>query len=148
MSVHKNFVLAGKAIFTVEAPASFAAADRPHYTFRVTYKPASLRFPDAYFVGMLTGSDNEHSYSYVGMLDAGSGEVALTRKSKYREDTFSVMLLRRTLARIWANELHVVEAAGFKVHHEGRCGRCGRTLTVPASIESGIGPECIKMMAA
>jgi hypothetical protein len=29
------------------------------------------------------------------------------------------------------------------VHHEGRCGRCGRTLTVPESIESGFGPECI-----
>jgi hypothetical protein len=30
-----------------------------------------------------------------------------------------------------------------EVHHEGRCGRCGRALTVPESIESGFGPECI-----
>jgi len=30
-----------------------------------------------------------------------------------------------------------------EVHHEGRCGRCGRALTVPESIKSGFGPECI-----
>jgi predicted metal-dependent hydrolase len=35
---------------------------------------------------------------------------------------------------------------GFNVHHEGKCGRCGRLLTVPSSIESGIGPECSKIM--
>jgi hypothetical protein len=30
----------------------------------------------------------------------------------------------------------------LEVWHEGRCGRCGRRLTVPESIESGLGPEC------
>lgn len=32
--------------------------------------------------------------------------------------------------------------AQAEVWHEGLCGRCGRRLTVPASIESGFGPEC------
>jgi hypothetical protein len=32
---------------------------------------------------------------------------------------------------------------GVVIWHEGRCGRCGRRLTVPESIESGYGPECI-----
>ena len=32
------------------------------------------------------------------------------------------------------------------IHHENRCGRCGKRLTVPESIESGYGPECIKLM--
>ena len=34
------------------------------------------------------------------------------------------------------------EAKSLEIWHEGRCGRCGRKLTVPSSIESGIGPEC------
>jgi hypothetical protein len=29
-----------------------------------------------------------------------------------------------------------------EIHHEGKCCRCGRKLTVPRSIELGIGPEC------
>lgn len=37
---------------------------------------------------------------------------------------------------------HLMEEAVW--WHEGRCGRCGRRLTVPESIESGFGPECIK----
>jgi len=35
----------------------------------------------------------------------------------------------------------------IEIWHEGRCGKCGRQLTVPSSIESGIGPECSKMLA-
>ena len=33
------------------------------------------------------------------------------------------------------------------VHHAGRCGRCGRKLTVPTSIESGFGPDCLGKVA-
>lgn len=32
------------------------------------------------------------------------------------------------------------------VRHEGKCGRCGRKLTVPESIDRGIGPECAGKM--
>jgi len=32
------------------------------------------------------------------------------------------------------------------ITHEGRCGRCGRLLTVPASVACGIGPECAGKM--
>lgn len=32
--------------------------------------------------------------------------------------------------------------AGLEAHEESRCGRCGRQLTDPVSIERGIGPEC------
>lgn len=30
--------------------------------------------------------------------------------------------------------------------HEGKCGKCGRALTVPASIATGLGPDCAAMM--
>jgi hypothetical protein len=33
------------------------------------------------------------------------------------------------------------------VHHENHCGRCGRTLTVPESVERGIGPDCLAKMS-
>ena len=31
---------------------------------------------------------------------------------------------------------------GLEFFHAGRCGRCGRALTVPESVASGYGPEC------
>lgn len=33
-----------------------------------------------------------------------------------------------------------------EVWHEGSCGRCGRKLTVPSSIETGLGPECAELV--
>jgi hypothetical protein len=36
----------------------------------------------------------------------------------------------------------------LEVWHEGRCGRCGRALTVPESVERGIGPECWELRRA
>lgn len=148
--IGKEFILAGKATFTLEIPEHFAAMHTtpPHYTFRVAHKEASMRFPEAWFVSLLTEPDNENSYSYMGILSAHDGKINLTRKSAYPKTSMVVRLLERTLDRVWANEGEKIEAAGFKLHHEGKCCRCGRLLTVPESIESGIGPECAKRMEA
>lgn len=35
-----------------------------------------------------------------------------------------------------------------EVWHEGRCGACGRRLTVPESIAQGLGPVCAGLVAA
>jgi hypothetical protein len=46
------------------------------------------------------------------------------------------------------NKLKLKNLPDFiEVWHEGKCGKCGRTLTVPSSIESGIGPECMKSLS-
>ena len=34
----------------------------------------------------------------------------------------------------------------LEIRHEGSCGRCGRPLTVPSSIDRGIGPDCAALM--
>lgn len=143
MAVSKQFILAGKAIFTIQLPAG---SDKPHYTFKVDKVEASVRWPEAWFVKMLAGPSNESDYVYVGKLQAGTGEVCLTGKSKVTADTFAFKLLNRVLARIWANDHASYEQHGYKTHHEGKCGRCARRLTVPESIESGFGPECVKLV--
>lgn len=151
----KEFVTAGRAVFTLEVPDTFKAkyeADhrgvtvKPHYTFRVNFKKGEGKYKDTYFLQLLTGPDNTRSYTYLGMVNKDEGTVRLTAKSCRGEGSVEVLLVRRALARVWANEVALIEQAGFKLHHEGRCGRCGRALTVPESIECGIGPECIKQM--
>ncbi len=144
-----DFLTAGRALFTIEVPEAFRAerpSVRPHYTYKITRKEASERFPEAYFVALLSGPDNESDYSYLGMLTPETGDVRLTAKSRYSPDSWPVCILKRVLARIWDGQSAMITQQGWELHHEGKCGRCGRTLTVPSSVESGIGPECAKML--
>lgn len=143
MPVGKDFILAGDAIFTVECPGG----PQPHYTYRVSHVEPNERYPESYFVKLLTGPSNTDDYSYLGKLDPFTGETRTTLKSKALEGSYPHRLLNRVLARIWGDDHEAYERHGFKTHHEGRCGRCGRLLTVPSSVESGIGPECSKIMA-
>lgn len=140
MSVSKEFVLAGDAIFTVEEP------DSKHHTWRIEHVEADDRWPESWFAKLLTGPNNTRDYTYVGKLDPFTGQVATTAKSHRFDDSRALRLLNRVLARIWCDDHAAYEQHGFKVHHEGRCGRCGRTLTTPESCERGIGPECWKLM--
>lgn len=145
MSVTKQFITAGDAIFTIEIPAEHRPADaKPHYTYRVEHVKANDRYPESYFVKVLTGPENTDDYTYLGKLNVEYGEVTTTAKSRSYAGTYLLRILNRVLDKIWRQEQESFERLGFKVHHEGRCGRCGALLTVPASIESGFGPECIK----
>lgn len=144
--IAKDFVTGGRAVFTIECPGAWMhqRGACAHYTYRVSRKEAEpgSQWGDTYFVSLLTGPQNESDYTYLGILDAESGAVRLTRASRMGDDCLAVTLLRRVLARLWAGEADAITAAGFDVHHEGRCCRCGRTLTTPDSIAAGIGPEC------
>ena len=46
------------------------------------------------------------------------------------------------MANIFCEEPDNITEAGFDVHHEGKCGKCGRPLTVPESVKTGLGPIC------
>jgi len=146
--VSKEFILAGKATFTLELPESYAVENslKPHYTFKVRFKEGQNGFSDTYFVSLLTGPDNYSNYRFLGILSPESGSVRTTGKSCLNGEHLAVKLLNRSLNLIWENNAERILQAGFKVHHEGKCGRCGRKLTVPESIETGIGPECAGRM--
>lgn len=148
--VTKDFVIAGDAIFTIEVGelTKTLKEHAEHYTYRVSKSKPSERYPEpSWFVQSLMGPDNTDDYIYLGKLNPITGFVQLTAKSSFPETSFRVRLLRRVLACVWAGDHDAYEKHGFRTHHEGRCGRCGRVLTVPSSIESGIGPECAKKMS-
>jgi hypothetical protein len=133
-----QFVRGGRAIFTV------SNASGKHYTFRVKASKPSEKYPKvSHFVQMLTGPDNTSDYTYVGML-TDEDTVRLTAKSKYNADSEPVKVFNWAL-RVIGGKAGL--PAGYNIQHEGRCCRCGRVLTVPQSIESGIGPECAQKMA-
>ena len=136
--VNKDFVLAGKSIFTADNGKG------DWYTFKVKSKKANANFPETWFIYLMTGPSNEKDYTYLGLLEPFSGRVRLTQKSTFTDDSKPVKVLRWVFGIIWNNgEL----PQGYDVHHENRCGRCGRLLTVPESVLSGIGPECANRIA-
>ncbi len=139
--ITSQFILAGEAIFTIQEP------DGSHHTCKIEHVPAGDRWPDAYFVKLLTGSNNQRDYSYFGKLDKFTGQVRTTAKSARFAGSRALLLLNRVLARIWSDDHVAFERHGYRVHHEGYCGRCGKLLTVPTSVASGYGPECTRIMA-
>lgn len=144
MTISKQFVTAGDATFTIEVPPS--AGQKDHYTYKVEYVPANERWAESYFVKLLTGPDNTKDFAYLGKLDLFTGQVRTTAKSQRFEGSFPLRLVNRILARVWTSDHNAYEQHGYQTHHEGKCGRCGRKLTVPQSILTGIGPECCKVM--
>ena len=130
-----QFILAGKAVFTIRSKRTGA---------RFTYKVTATKEKDAYFVKFMSGPDNEASYTFAGMIFNGNRFV-LGRKARANglsETTPAIAAFIWVFARLIAN----IDPPNVEIWHSGHCGRCARTLTVPESIESGIGPECAKMM--
>jgi hypothetical protein len=142
--ISREFVLAGRAVFTVEPPAATCQRFdfKSHYTFKVKHKEASGQYREAWFVQLLSGPDNASDYMYLGMLHAQTGAVRTTDKSCLTSDSIPVRIVDKVLRAIFGSRSDAISEAGWKVHHEGRCARCGRPLTVPASIERGLGDEC------
>jgi hypothetical protein len=140
-----GFFFGGKAVFTVCPSPEFVRDHedcKDHYTFKLLHKEASAQWPECWMVFLMTGPDNYADFSYMGKLDTRSGAVLLTKKSCVGPNAWPKLILERVIACALANQLDKIEANGWGVLHEGRCCVCGRRLTVPESIESGIGPEC------
>lgn len=134
--ISQAFVLGGKAIFTVQNP------EGEYYTFRVKCPKMDLKKDVGsrmYFVSVLTGRDNESSYSYAGLLNKWSGEVTLTKGSKFSAADKRVRVIKWAISHIWHSQ---PLPQGYVIRHEGKCACCGRTLTTPDSLDRGIGPEC------
>ena len=65
-----------------------------------------------------------------------------TKKSVYKKDSGPMAALNF----LFKQAARPAFPPNFVVRHDGRCGRCGRQLTVPSSIDKGIGPECATKM--
>lgn len=127
----KNFVNGGNATFTIRNPSTGG---------RFTFKVREGRDEHApRFVSVLSGPDNTADFSYLGCIFEGDRFV-VTSKSRIKPDAPSAKAFRWLHERLTAGR----DLGPVEFFHEGRCARCGRTLTVPESITTGFGPECVK----
>jgi len=90
------------------------------------------------FASFLTGADNDVDFTYFATLRGGvmSGQ----------DGSFAAQ--RQAVRAILAPSADL-QAMGLAYALESsNCWRCGRTLTVPASIHSGLGPDCAAKVGA
>lgn len=143
-----KFMFAGNARFTLVSKRTGA---------RYTYQLRATEDDDTrFFLSVLTGADNDADYSYAALMTipdhgaSGTLTVRTTRNSRVAESAPSMVAFRWFIKTLFLSGEEGAERffTQAEVWHEGRCGRCGRTLTVPESIERGIGPECAARLAA
>jgi hypothetical protein len=135
----RRFIEAGNATITI---CSRGSGQRFTYRFRRAEEGGDAR---PWFVSLLSGPDNEGSYSYMGIIRPGAmGGVQFTRKSKVGAGAPSAKGLDWFLHHLYAGNAANLRQA--EVWHEGRCGRCGRKLTVPESVATGFGPDCAQQV--
>jgi hypothetical protein len=130
----REFVLSPK---TAKGSATFTVVSENTGT-RFTYKVAGGG-DKPFFVKVLTGSDNEGDYSYLGTIFDDGARLVPKRDGRISATAPSFKALRFTLAVLNSDDEF---PPAFSFWHEGRCGKCGRKLTDPESIERGIGPVC------
>ena len=132
---------------TVESALEFTTAGNAYLTLRSTRTGTRYTYnvrrtrphkdPPTFTVSVLSGPD---TYRKVGFIDAGG----LFRGQGFYAASPPVQ------AFLWYwDKLHCLQQlpVDLEVWHDGACGVCGRQLTVPESVERGIGPECALKMA-
>lgn len=123
-----NFILAGNSTST------FLNRETDN---RFTYKVKKSKDSDLFFVSVLTSPD---VYTYIGYI---TNDFKLGKKSKISKDAQSVKVFNYIFRKLKSGNL----PEKIEIWHNGKCGKCGRKLTVPSSIDTGIGPECFKNLS-
>ena len=110
-------------------------------TARYTYSFNTSKDDRLVFVRVLTGSDNENDYTYIGYIPVvdNGGVLRLVAGKKGSPGHLAFVGLAWYIHQAQTKP-ELAEKLTFM--HEGTCGKCGRTLTTPESIERGIGPKC------
>jgi len=126
----RTYILAGNSTFTVHNPKT-----GNRFTFKIT---KARNRTGCWWVKVLYGQDNESDFMYIGTI-IKARYIHNSRCSCVSPDAMS----NKCFQWFWK---HVDDYAehGVELVKSTNCARCGRKLTVPISVHSGFGPECIK----
>ena len=137
----RNFIFAGRSVFTLENKES-----GNYITFKISQiKKQGKVVANQFGINCKVLGDSDAGYQFLGFLD-------IQKKTFKRWGSQSgnpSYVGYKTFAWI-LNNLGQLERFTDKdklaIYHEGTCCKCGRPLTVPHSIDTGIGPDCYEKM--
>lgn len=121
----KKFVFGGNAILTAKSLKT-----NKHFTFKFK-KALGHDWP---FVSVLK---EKGKYDYIGMIGTDL-KIKFTKKSKLPKTHIKVQALEYITKILTSDAI----PNNIELRHNNRCGKCGRKLTHPRSIDIGFGPEC------
>lgn len=126
-----NLIMAGNATITLKSLKT-----GNHFTYKVQApKKFNPEKTPVFHVSYMYGSSNESDFVYFGTIHKqGNGWIFNAKRHKGQ--------VTQAFEFTVNNLLKGVKMPSLEVYHEGRCCRCGRKLTTPESIVSGIGPCC------
>ena len=142
-----DFMLSGKASMTLQSVPT-----GKHYSYKIVRaKPRPYESPSVplrWWVSLLTGPDNSTDFQgKIGQLvQARGGSIRYARhrgvklKAEAQPIAGFVWMLDQLVEDTNSSQLKLDEQ--ILIYHSGRCGRCGRKLTDPESIRTGLGPVC------
>lgn len=123
----RKYILGGRGVVTLKSPSGV------HHTYVFRRPKNPTEFPDdVLFVYAL---HDKNKLFYIGMIE--SGKFRLTKSSRFLSDTPIV----KGAFYIMKMASHNFNTS-MELYHEGMCSVCGRQLTNPKSILSGVGPKC------
>lgn len=123
-----EFIVSGNSTVTLKSTKT-----EKHFTYKVKRaKDKNIRF-----VSVLFGNNNDSDYKYIGCIFE-NGLFKHTKRSNCSNNTTSFQSFRWA----WEHIRRMNIPKFLEIWHEGKCGRCGRKLTDPKSIEIGLGPIC------
>jgi len=147
----KHFIYGGDAIFTVIGKGD---RRRTYRVFRSKADKDNLNVKNT--VGVLTGPSNMTDYTYFAQIDKEGRyypiaaatmvgkNLRVTGKERMSYNSDSAIIFRYLLRLVRENK---PLPPTMEIMHADLCGRCRKPLTVPKSIERGLGPDCAKKTA-
>lgn len=133
----RRYILGGRGIITTR---SLKTGTHFTYKFRLS------KDRQVCFVSVLGGRDNTTDYRCIGTIWIGSSnrrnDFRWSNKSRIGVGAPSVQAFSWVWRRLVGNRV----PGNVEIFHEGRCGKCGRLLTNPESVERGFGPECAAVL--
>ena len=132
-----RYVLAGKCEFTVVSGKTGMKLG-----YKLTKKKANqVKDGGSEFIYYLnTKLNNEMVYCGVLFFDEPSNSFKFGKgaRGQLQADHLNVKSILYILNNLCVGNTNL----NMRIYHVGKCGRCGRALSTPESILTGLGPEC------
>lgn len=133
-----RYMLAGKSEFTM---LSLKTGER--FRYKLTKKEAREKKADGssdyiYYLNSFDGG--EFKYAGVIFYDGVNNIFKFGKGAKGMLSPTHINI--RSLLFVMNKLNNGLDVDTLELYHAGKCGRCGRKLTTPESILTGLGPEC------